>query len=31
MKAWNGKTYKGNKKVMVSVTINDLPYFEKLR
>jgi len=29
-KAWNGKTYKGNKRITVSVTLNDLPYFEKL-
>jgi len=29
-KAWNGKTYKGNKKITVTVTLNDLPYFEKL-
>ncbi|NQU54379.1 MAG: glycoside hydrolase, partial [Bacteroidetes bacterium] len=29
-KAFNGKTYEGNKEILVPVTINDLPYFEKL-
>ncbi|MDX1284175.1 MAG: glycoside hydrolase family 31 protein [Draconibacterium sp.] len=29
-KAFNGKTYKGNQEIIVSVTLNDLPYFEKL-
>lgn len=29
-KAYNGKTYRGNKIITVEVTINDLPYFEKL-
>jgi alpha-glucosidase (family GH31 glycosyl hydrolase) len=29
-KAFNGKIYKGNKEILVPVTINDIPYFEKL-
>jgi alpha-glucosidase len=29
-KAWNGKTYKGEKEITVLVSLNDLPYFEKL-
>lgn len=29
-KAFNGKTYKGNKEIKIPVTINDLPYFEKM-
>ncbi len=29
-KAFNGKSYKGGKEIIVSVSINDLPYFEKL-
>ncbi len=29
-KAFNGKTYKGGKEITVAVSINDLPYFQKL-
>ncbi|WP_347839377.1 glycoside hydrolase family 31 protein [uncultured Draconibacterium sp.] len=29
-KAWNGKVFKGNKEITVSVSLSDLPYFEKL-
>ncbi len=29
-KAFNGKTYKGNKEIRIPVTLKDLPYFEKL-
>ena len=29
-KAFNGKTYTGGTEITVQVTINDLPYFEKL-
>lgn len=29
-KAFNGKIYDGNSEIIVPVTINDLPYFEKI-
>lgn len=29
-KAFNGEVYKGNREILVSVTINDIPYFKKL-
>ncbi|MCY1721831.1 glycoside hydrolase family 31 protein [Prolixibacteraceae bacterium Z1-6] len=29
-KAFNGKTYKGDKQIIIPVGINDIPYFEKL-
>jgi alpha-glucosidase len=29
-KAFNGEVYKGNSEISVSVTIDDIPYFEKL-
>uniref|UniRef100_UPI003218049E glycoside hydrolase family 31 protein n=1 Tax=uncultured Draconibacterium sp. TaxID=1573823 RepID=UPI003218049E len=29
-KAFNGKVYRGNKEIIIPVTINDIPFFEKM-